>query len=193
MAAGDLTTLANVREWLQQQPAITANDALLTRLISAASQYMQSLMTRTIAVAAYSEARNGMGMDSMMLKNQPIVSVESVYVDGMAIPPRPALGPGVTVSPWGYTFDKVMLYLSGYRFTPGRQNVLINYHGGYAVTPPDLEQACIDIVGEWFKYRDRIGKTSEGIEGQSISFADIPLPKRAAGIIVVYNNKSPVY
>jgi hypothetical protein len=186
----DLTTLANVKEWLGQQN-VTANDALLSRLISACSEYMQTLMSRTIALSSYAEIRNGMGMDAMMVKNTPLVSVAALTIDGVAIPPRPALGPAS--SGYGYTFDDQVVYLSGYRFNWGRQNVTISYDAGFATTPPDLEQACIDIIGDWFKYRDRIGKSSESIEGQSISFANQQIPVRTMGVILAYKRVSPVY
>jgi hypothetical protein len=182
----DLTTLANVKEWLGMNN-ITASDALISRLISACSAYMQTAMSRDIAVATYNEKRNGMGQDSMMLKETPIVTVNSLTIDGAAIPPQTGLVTG------GYLYDDQMVYLAGYRFNWGRQNVIVNYVGGYATTPPDIEQACIDIIGDWFKYRERIGKTSEGIEGQSITFVNQSIPARAMGVILAYKRVSPVY
>jgi hypothetical protein len=48
MAYGDLTTLADVKAWLQtgQNPFPATDDALLTRLITAASQFVQSWLGR---------------------------------------------------------------------------------------------------------------------------------------------------
>ena len=48
---GDLTTLADVKAWLQTgQSAFPAtDDALLTRLITAASQFIQTWLNRRIA------------------------------------------------------------------------------------------------------------------------------------------------
>ena len=51
MAFGDLTTLADVKAWLQTgQAAFPAtDDALLTRLVVAASQYIQTWLNRQIS------------------------------------------------------------------------------------------------------------------------------------------------
>ena len=63
MAFGDLTTLADVKAWLQPgQAAFPAtDDALLTRLITAASQYIQTWLNRQISLANYLETRDGIG------------------------------------------------------------------------------------------------------------------------------------
>jgi len=55
VAFTDLTTLADVKAWLQTgQSAFPAtDDALLTRLITAGSQYIQSWLNRQIALADY--------------------------------------------------------------------------------------------------------------------------------------------
>jgi hypothetical protein len=67
--------------------------------------------------------------------------------------------------------------------------VLISY--GYV--PYDLEQAAVDMIGDWFKSKDRIGKLSEAIEGQSITFTNQAITARAQGILNQYRNVSPIY
>ncbi len=42
MAAGDLTTIDNVKAWLSPPLTTTNDDTLLTRLVTAASQFIQS-------------------------------------------------------------------------------------------------------------------------------------------------------
>jgi hypothetical protein len=63
VAFGDLTTLADVKAWLQTgQAAFPAtDDALLTGLITAASQYIQTWLNRQISLANYFETRDGTG------------------------------------------------------------------------------------------------------------------------------------
>ena len=61
MTTGDLTTLANVKAYFSPPLVTTADDALLSRLITAASGFIQSWLNRTIASATYSETRNGAG------------------------------------------------------------------------------------------------------------------------------------
>ncbi len=56
----------------------------------------------------------------------------------------------------------------------------------YAYVPFDIEQAVIDMVGDWFKYKDRIGELSKGIEGQTISFTNTAITSRAQGVLNQY-------
>jgi hypothetical protein len=63
MALGDLTTLADVKTWLQtgHNAFPVTDDALLTRLVTSASEYIQSWLNRSIALADYFEMREGTG------------------------------------------------------------------------------------------------------------------------------------
>src|SRR5712672_1141656 len=65
MAYGDLTTLADVKAWLQtgQNPFPATDDALLQRLISAASEFIQNWLGRQIVSADWLEIRDGPGGD----------------------------------------------------------------------------------------------------------------------------------
>src|SRR5215469_8806175 len=60
---GDLTTLADVKAWLQtgQSAFPPTDDGLLARLITAASQYIQTWLNRQIAATDYLELRDGTG------------------------------------------------------------------------------------------------------------------------------------
>jgi hypothetical protein len=52
MAFGDLCALSDVTAWLQtgQNPFPSVDNALLTRLVTAASQFVQTWLQRQIAV-----------------------------------------------------------------------------------------------------------------------------------------------
>lgn len=170
MAAGDLTTLANAKAWFSPPLATTADDALLTRLITAASQYIQSWLGRQIASQNYTETRDGAGGRKLVLANAPVTVVATLSIDGIAIPA--ASGPSVA----GYVFSATTIYLQSYLFTPGYQNVAVAYTAGYAVTPPELEQACIELVALRYKERDRIGQVSKNLSGETISFTQKDVP-----------------
>ena len=190
---GDLTDLASVKAWI---PVTTTNDdALLTALVTQVSTFIQSWLNRTIASQAYSETRNGQGMPQMLLLNYPVTAVASVTVDGIVIPPRPALGPGTFASLGGYTFDSNALYLSGgYLFCRGFQNVAVGYTAGYATTPADIQQATNMTVADWYKNQRgaRLGVAAEGIEGQTISYVQRPLPQPALSILQQYKRVASI-
>jgi hypothetical protein len=180
----DLTTLANVKAWL----AITQNgdDALIARLVTSYSAYIQQWMNRTIASQSYTEKRNGHGGYALALVNYPVTAVSSLLIDNNAIP----LAANSTQS--GYMFDDKFIYLNGYRFTPGRQNVQVAYTAGYAQTPPELEQAVIELIALRYKERDRIGHSSKAIGGETVSFIIKDLPDSVRTILENYKKVVPV-
>src|ERR1700751_5443963 len=106
---GDLTTLADVKALLKtgQSPFPATDDALLTRLITAASQYIQTWLNRQIALQDWIEVRDGIGnaLGPGDVRYQfaafPVTTVSLVVVDGLTIPPLlaspPAQQPGVAV------------------------------------------------------------------------------------------------
>jgi hypothetical protein len=154
MAYGDLTTLADVKTWLQtsQSAFPPTDDALLTRLIIAASQYIQTWLNRQIAQCDYIEVRDGTGGQRLQFARFPVCAVQSLTIDGIAIPPAPPPVPSTGLSA-GYVFSPTQLAIRGYYFTRRVQNVVITYSAGYAATPPDIAQACIELVA--LRYRER--------------------------------------
>jgi hypothetical protein len=180
MAAGDLTTLANVKAWFSPPLTTTADDALLTRLITAASQYIQSWLGRQIASQNYAETRDGAGGRKLVLANAPVTAVATLSIDGIAIPM--ASGPSAA----GYVFSATTIYLQSYLFMPGSQNVAVAYTAGYAATPPELEQACIELVALRYKERDRIGQVSKNLSGETISFTQKDVPADVETVLEQY-------
>lgn len=67
-------------------------------------------------------------------------------------------------------------------------DVLISY--GYI--PYDLEQGTVDMIGDWFKYRNRIGVTSQAIEQQTITFVNSAMTARALGVLQQYRRVAPI-
>jgi hypothetical protein len=164
---GDLTTLATAKSWLSVTGA--ADDTVLTRLVSGVSVAAQNRMGRTIARSAYTETRNGNGKAVLSFPEGPVSAVQSLTIDGVVIPARV----GVTGS--GYSFDDDFLYLDGYCFTRGQQNVVRAFTAGFATTPLDLEQAVLEIIGHKYRERDRIGQGSKILLGETVSFLrDVP-------------------
>jgi len=164
---GDLTSLANAKTWCGVTGA--ADDALLTRLLSAVSAAAQNRMQRIIASASYAIVRNGTGKSKMPFPDQPVTAVTSVRVDGTLIPAR------TSVTGSGYSFDDMLLYLDGYAFTKGNQNVALQYTAGFLTTPTDLEQAVLEIIAHKYKEKDRIGQASKILAGETVSFfRDVP-------------------
>ena len=72
----DLTTVDDVISYLNVKgDATTVNGDtvanILQRLVTSASQFMQTQLNRTFKKQTYSEQRNGTGTDRMMVRNYP--------------------------------------------------------------------------------------------------------------------------
>jgi hypothetical protein len=189
VAFGDLTTLADVKTWLQTgQAAFPAtDDALLTRLITAASQYIQTWLNRQIALADYLETRDGTGGQRLQFACFPVSAVQSLTIDDQAIPVAPSSRAA------GYKFSATQLSVRGYRFSLGAQNVVIAYTAGYSTTPPDVAQACIELVTLRYRERTRTGEVSKSLGGgETVSYAQKDMSDAIKTLLQQYRLVSPI-
>jgi hypothetical protein len=187
MAAGDLTSLSNVKAWLGlTDPTQTEDDSLLTWLITAASQFIQTWCCRSFASQAYIETRDGTGGNRMPFINTPVTNVASLLVNGINIPP------GDAVTTPGFYFTPTMLALNGHGFARGTGNVVITYTAGFAAVPPEIEQACIELVGQRFRDKDRIGLASKGVGGETTAFLVKDMPDSCRTILDTYKRILPL-
>lgn len=194
MAYGDLTSLADVKAWLQTgQSAFPAtDDAMLTRLITAASQYIQTWLNRQIAVADYQEIRDGTGGRQLQFACFPVSAVLSLTIDGFAIPFAPPAAPN-TGPVAGYVFSATQLSLRGYRFRRGAQNIVFSYTAGYASTPPEIAQACIELVALRYRERARIGEMSKSVGGgETVSYSQKDMSASIATLLQQYRAVAPI-
>jgi hypothetical protein len=191
MAFRDLTTLGDVKAWLQTGQAAfpDTDDVLLARLITAGSQFIQSWLRRQIASADWQEVRDGTGGQSLAFANFPVTAVLSLSIDGMEIPPG-AAGGGFDA---GYVFTPTELALRGYLFTRRAQNVVFTYTAGYAATPPDVAQACIELVCQRYRERTRIGEVSRAVGGgETVSYSQLDMSADVRLLLSEYRLVAPV-
>ena len=117
---GDLITLTDVKAWLKigQSDFPITDDALLTRLVSAASQYIQSWLNRQIASADYFEVRDGTGGETLQFACFPVTEVAAVTIDGQSFHARPRLWRRATHSvPLSYPCEVTGL-VAAFRISP---------------------------------------------------------------------------
>jgi uncharacterized phiE125 gp8 family phage protein len=191
MAFGDLTTLDDVKAWLQtgQVPFPDTDDALLARLITSASRFIEDWLGRQLISADWCETRDGNGGQLMVLANFPVTAVISLTIDGLNIPPAPADG-GYGA---GYVFTPTELALRGYVFTRRAQNVVVTYTAGYAAIPPDIAQACIELVCRRYRSRTRIGEVSRAVTGgDTVTFSSRDLSGDTMRLLDRYRAVAPV-
>lgn len=136
----ELTTLANVREYLGIDDAQTDDDTLLQNLITRESAAIEKECNRTFGDATYTEYHDGDGTDTVMLKQYPVNSITSIHDDTDRDYDSDTL---IDSDDYVYDSDSGIVQLDGFSFVPGRQNVKVVYNAGYTTIPTDLEQACI--------------------------------------------------
>lgn len=149
-----LTTLAAVKEWLEIPEATTTADALLTRLITAASLFVLNWLNRdSFQKTTYTENFRGNGKTATLLKNFPILSVSQVGVAGQAIPPAQIGNVGMPSN--GYTISderasQQAVDLFGYEFC-WRAPCQVIYSAGYEATDTSTLSAPVDPA-TWIIY-----------------------------------------
>lgn len=181
----DLTTLADVKAWLKVK--VADDDALLAAMVTGASAFIESWCSRSFAITAYDETRDGHGGYTMLTRNSPVVSVSGVVIDGRPVPAA------ADCTQAGFMADDIAVYLQqGYRFTPGRQNIRINYTAGYAEIPADIAMCCWELVGKKYRERDRIGQSSKTLGVETVAFTASDLSRETMSILRSYVKVVPV-
>lgn len=183
-----LTTLENVKGWLGLSDEDVADDALLTRLITAVSATVSSYLDRAVQTATYTAEKYTVHCGDKFMPNQwPITAVTTLVVDGETIA---ASVDGED----GYLFDEQFIYLIGSGFsgcTP--QNVSLTYVAGYAANSAQLaeiEQAVIVMISLRYKERERIGQRSKVLAGETVSYMITDMPPDVKAVLDKYRRFS---
>lgn len=183
----DYCTLADVK--LYSGITGTADDALLSTLITAASLALETVCNRVFSLSAYVDVLDGNGRDRINLSESPIASITSLTIDGQAV--LASTGWNVT----GYTVDNDgshTLYLVGKAFSRGRRNVSVSYQAGYAATPADLKQATVELVALKYRQKEVVGIESKTLAGESVHFEKIDFPESVERVVQNYMKRVPL-
>jgi len=178
-----LCTLAQVKTTLGITDS--ANDDILTRLINATTDYIESYCDRRFALTQYTdEYYNGYGDDELVLRQFPISEAEE------DVPTISFIDKGtetaVSIDDCEIYYDEGIIYYS--IFPKGRKNIKISYKAGYATIPADLAQACIEIVVANYNRSKTVAVKSESIGSYSVTYADVQASPHAKGILNLYRN-----
>jgi hypothetical protein len=177
-----LTTVENVKGYLGINSSV--DDPLFERLVNAASAYIAQYLNREFGEAQYTDTFDGGNGQVWMFRNYPVQSVQSVMVGVNAIPVAP------NMQERGYRFDERRLVLQGYTFIQGVLNCSVTYTANFAVVP-DIEQACIEVVANRYREKDRIGLVSKTLAGETITFSQKDIPNSARDVLRVYRKVVP--
>ena len=154
----NLTSLTAVKEFLNIKEA--SEDALLLRLISAASSFIEIYCNRTFASAVYTETFDGNNFNYHVCQHSPVTA----YVGD---------------------FDASCVYGS---FPKGRRNCTITYTAGYLSAPAELEQACIYLVGIKYKSREHIDVSTKSMGGENTTYISTEIPNAVKWTLTRYSS-----
>lgn len=163
----DLTTLPVIKEWLRE--TTNDNDALLSRMLSAASGFVQEYIDRDLTSQVYTEYVNGNGKSAIFVANYPVTAIASLEIGGSLIQAL-ALGASTGVG-WVANLRKNgRIDLINRQFNCGVGNVKVVYTAGYSPIPASIVQVVCELVGVRYKEQDRIGLVSKSLAGETIAF-----------------------
>jgi hypothetical protein len=147
MLPDDLTTLANLKTYLNIPATQTTQHQQLTGMISRVSSQIRAFLGRgSLLSQSYTKLFDGTGTSRLMLPDWPVTSVASVQVGARAYQQAPNPGPLVGQAPnppfdGRYRFRSwdgsppggptAVELLAPDRFPHGHDNVLITYTAGY--------------------------------------------------------------
>lgn len=183
----DLCALSDVKDYVFRGGGnqTQTDDNLLQRMITALSESINRTTCRTIKAANHTEIHSGTGSQVLFVRNPPIISITSLYVNGNAIGAK-STDPTQYLNSNGYSFSEGHVSIFGYSFDRGLDNIQITYRGGYNAAPSDLEQACIEAVAWGYKELDRLGFISKSLAGETVTFDVKVMSQRAKGIVDRY-------
>jgi hypothetical protein len=271
-ASNQLTSLANAKAWAG---VTTSNDdALLTRLIASASRFILSYIERpSLFKNQYADVFDGVGQRSQMLRNWPVISVQSLVLGNQLIPASPgypqcgyvldapsAFPPGspqrinlyghrfpfnapasvnviytagfvVQNEPWtvpstgpyavtvnapngSWAVDAGVTYADGTSLAPINGTPSVGQYSSsqgtgayvfaaadagrpvlisYSYIPADIENACIELVGDRYSYKGRIGLVSKSLGGQeTMSYSQNNMSDYIKSALQPYKSYIPV-
>lgn len=215
--ANALTTVDSLRSFIADHRTLAASDRLgeneMERLINRGSAFIEGHCGRRLIATAADHTWDlaGDGRDKIVLPTWPIISITSVVlnVSELTVPESTS----VQTPGWYFTDESAKLgwiLLYGYATDRDPRGMTVigragydatvalgapNYPSGYSPTELSLEHqralldlklACETLCGNWFE--NRLGRSSQTIEGNTITFEGGTMPSRVEDILTPYKN-----
>lgn len=218
----DVTTLTNVKTRLGPNFSGTGDDTLLSYLITSLSLFLLHEVgmgpmdwsipaaSPLVAQVPFNEWYDGNGSERMFLRNQPIVSVQALTINGVPIQASAAYGqPGYVIDGSGkslaircggagsattFTFSRFGFRGGGQYFQKGIQNINVQYTAGFASTPYDLQDKAEGQIAVTYQQKNRRDQASQAMaQGAGTSaFRDWAITPELALVIRKYKRVAMV-
>lgn len=188
----DLTTLANVRAFLQKNTADTAQDGIIQQLITRASAAIETYAGREFhPTNNATRTFNYLGGSFISLSPYELRTITEATIDTGTSDETdltatdywfsPATSPGGTYQALSLPSDSTIYNNS----SNDRRVLSITGDWGFASVPPDVEHACIVTVAIWLRRDVAAFSTTFSIDEQRLERPE-SLPSAARAIIDTY-------
>lgn len=167
VVSDDVNLLYTVDE-LKLSLGITDNnsDSLLFGLVKSSSDYISQAIDRNLFFSSYSETFFlDCPQKSLLLKQYPIVAVDSIVVDGVTLA---STSQGYTT--WYFTEEGSIDRIDGFNFPSKPLPVVVNYKAGYRVMPEDIRLAVKKLAIGEYSTRKKQGILAETIGNYRIVY-----------------------
>ena len=171
-----LTTLEDVKQHLDIPVTNIDQDAILERMINAASQKIESFLDRRIKKRSWTEFQDGRRNDRIVLRQWPCEKPTELWND----PSSKFTDTDNQLDPADFELEgdpAIGVVLIGRRFSNGNRSIKIVYEAGYDTIPFDLSEACIMTVEFMYDMRSsrRLGTSTKNKNSETISYlGDLP-------------------
>lgn len=175
MSVTAIVTLPDVRQHLRIPDGDATNDVNLMGFIAAATDFI-TYIAGPVVPTTFTETYETAGQDSILLRNVPVLSIESVteYI-GVAAYTLTSQPPGSTVDNYGYSLDIPAAGLLVRRSGVGtRMNflgptVVVTYSAGRDAVPGDMRMAALEDIRGLYQKTQQGGRTTFGTGGGDMS------------------------
>jgi len=170
-----LATLADVKTYLDI--TTTDEDGRIPTLLAAAESQVIQYVSHDPEGGTRTDRVNGNSGVYMVPLGYPLLSVNSLTIDSIAIPAESGNKPG-------YYIMNGAVWLSGqYTFSRGIGNVVLSYQDGYSTIPAVFKKAVIELTATRLKEIERLGVSSKSVGTESISYAAKEMPASIKGYL----------
>ena len=174
MPAGDLTSVANVKEHLGIATAQAGDNAFLTNLITRCSAFLMRVTRRNLTAAARADIEDGTGTEFLRLRDWPAVSIGTVWED-----PDQNWTTSTVVAAADYILQAGgdgrparLIKKSGIPWARFPQSVKVQWTAGYATIPTDLEMIALEVIANKWRRRRNEGLASKSTpDGTLVMFS----------------------
>ena len=180
-----LTSLDNVKSYLNIPTLTITQDATLERMINASSAKIETFLDRKILKREFTEYQDGRSSDRILLREWPADKPTELWIDNDSV--FTDTNNQIATSDYVLEDEIGVQLINGRGFGKGRRNIKVVYEAGYTTVPYDIEEACIMTVAFFYDLRSdrRIGVSQKGKNSENTTFLD-DLPSIVKGMLDPY-------